>query len=156
MKILISKQLVVITLVIIAVTSLFANNNKDTLIKVERPASLPSLLLFPDYKTKIYYNEDNQFELSEEDYKRIFVIAEYLIKNPDRSVYLEAYMHENEEKETALKRNSFIRDKMTEIGVKGNRVLGKTHRPWIPQDTSDIFTPEELKEAKKVTLKIIR
>ena len=141
---------------IFSINGLYATEKGDSTKKVERPTDLPRMNLFPDFTMKIYYDNDSQFELSETNYKKVFVIAEYLIANPDKSAYLVAWQHENEEKGTAKLRINYIREKMVEIGVNPNRVLGKPMRDLIPQDVSDVFTPEELVEAKRIDLKIIR
>ncbi|MBX3044753.1 MAG: hypothetical protein KIT33_06275 [Candidatus Kapabacteria bacterium] len=128
----------------------------DEAVKPPKPANLPEMRLHPDFIFKLYYDEDSQFELNEESYKKMWVVAEYLMANPDRSVQLRVWQHEHEEPNTTDKRRDFIKDLLIKIGVNPNRVMAKTERPLIPQDVSDIFTPEELKEAKRVDVKIIR
>lgn len=122
----------------------------------ERPVNLPDIKLYPDYKMIFYYDGDNQFELAEENYQIVFVIADYLISNPDRSVSLRAWQHENETKGTASKRIQYIKDVLIQAGANPNRIISKFERPSIPQDPSDIFTADELIQARRVDVAIIR
>ncbi len=122
----------------------------------ERPINLPDIKLYPDYKLIFYYDEDSQFELGDENYKIAFVIADYLISNPDRSVSLRAWQHENEAKETAIKRIQYIKDVLVQIGVNPKRIISKFERASIPQDPSDIFTTDELIQARRVDVGIVR
>jgi hypothetical protein len=123
---------------------------------VERPLNLPEIQLFPDYKLKFYYSQDSQFELNEEDIKIAFVIADYLISNPNYSLSLRSWQHENEVKETTVKRNQYIKDLLLQIGVNPKRIISKAERAVIAQDPSDIFTAEELIQARRVDVVIIR
>ncbi len=142
---------------ILTVFNLFAQEDKaEKTSKPPRPADVPEIVLFPDYRTSIYFDADNKFQVNSEDYKRLYAIAEYLIQNPERSVHFRIWQHENEEPEIREKRKQELIDRLTEIGVMKNRILFKLERPIIPQDTSDVFTPEELIKARRADLRLIR
>ena len=124
--------------------------------KFVRPAELPDIQLFAYYKSKLNFYDDNKFELNLAEHGFVFLVADYMIANPERSVLLRSWQHENEEKGMALKRAEFIKEMLVDIGANPKRIIFKIERAVIPQDPSDIFTSEELIEARRVDLTIIR
>lgn len=131
-----------------------SSNNQEQTRSINAPAA--NMNLYPGVILNYYFPEDNSFELKDEDLPQIDAIADYLKANPAQSVQVKIYQHIDEVKETGGKRADFIKNRMVQRGASNSHVLVKIERPVLPQDTSDIFTPEELVNARRAVLTIIR
>jgi len=117
---------------------------------------LPEIKLYSGIKMTFFYDTDNKFELNPEDIKTLDAVIEYIRVNPNYNVYMHSFMHENEQPDINKKRAKFIKDRALEAGINERRFLATIVKPLIPQGEIDAFTPEELVNARRVDLQIIK
>jgi len=118
--------------------------------------NLDEMMLYPGVLVEIFFEKDSLYELSDKNIRIIDKLNQYLKSNKNVSINLRGWQHENELPQTAQNRCDVIRKRILENGFNPSRVLVKVERPLIPQDPSDIFTEEELINARKVDIQIIR
>lgn len=118
--------------------------------------TLPELNIRPGTSLTLHYDNDNDTTLNNSELRRLDAVIEFLKVNKDYSMFFKAYMHEQEESGTAQKRTRLIKERAEQAGLPTNRALAGKTKPLIPQRETHEFTPEEVIDARRVDIQVIK
>lgn len=117
---------------------------------------LPDIQLYSGMKFIFKYEKDNAFEPLADDVKIFDAIIEFIRVNPSYTIYMRSYMHENEIAGTNEKRALFFKERAKEAGIGERKILATIIKPLLPQGEIDEFSPEEIIDARRIEIQIIK